>query len=328
MFPHALLLFLLLHLSLLRILFLLICRFRLFFCNASSGIHPLHQGQHVPHQMQQHRIFFRAPTGDESDPELLAHRYLRVQPYHRRVVHHPRLRELHERPGHRRREQHRLPVLGHGAAYLSQLHRESHLEEAVGLVENNTLALPQVEVGDFAQVVRQTPGRSDDHVGAGAQQGELLLHRFSPVDAHEVEAVILYAVMAERAEDLKGLEGELAGGGEDYGEGGLGLRAGGDVAALAAGRHEAFQQWSQKRHRLSAPGASHDAGVRGCQEYRERLSLHGRGGSITKPFDAREDGRGEVERLEAPSIAAAAVIRFCLWVGGCHDDGDFTSICL
>ena len=167
----------------------------------TRGVRPLHHREDVPDQMKQHGVLLGAPARDESDPQLVADLHLRVEPDDRRVVHHARLRELHEGPGHRRAEQHGLPALRHRRAYLTKLHGESHLEQPIGLVEHGHLALPKVEVGYLAQMMAEPAGRRHDDVGVAGEEGELLLHALASVDAAEVEAVVLNAVVSQCAED-------------------------------------------------------------------------------------------------------------------------------
>ena len=229
-------------------------------------------------------------------------------------MHHPRPREFHEGLGHRRREEGRLARFRHRRAYLAQLRREPHLEQSIGLVEHRHLALAQVKVRHLAQVVSESSGRGDDDVGVGAQERELLLHRFSAVDPDEVEVASLDAVLTEVVQHPEGLDRQLPRGREYDREcrprapppprrSADAAAAAAVLAIVAAPRCEQpLQHGSEERHRRTAAGPRHDHGVGSREEHGKRFALDRRGRAVSQLLYAGVDGGGEVEGLESPTI--------------------------
>ena len=72
---------------------------------------------------------------------------------------------------------------GHELHDLAHLHREAHVEHAVGLVEHQHLDGVELERAP-PQVVQHAAGGAHDHVRAGLDALELALHGIAAVDAH------------------------------------------------------------------------------------------------------------------------------------------------
>ncbi len=117
-----------------------------------------------------------------------------------------RPREVDDRAGHGRREQHGLPLLRHHAENALDVGQEAQVEHLVGLVEHERTHLAEHEVPLFGEV--EQPARGADHeVDALAQALDLRLVRASAVDGGGAHA----EVPSRLGEVLRDLHAQLAG---------------------------------------------------------------------------------------------------------------------
>ena len=79
---------------------------------------------------------------------------------------------------------------------------ESHVEHAVGLVEDEAIHVGEIDIA-LPYEVEQTPGRGDEDIGAAAQTFglRLLVH---PAVYHRVAQIGVFAVLGELLLDLYG----------------------------------------------------------------------------------------------------------------------------
>ena len=123
-----------------------------------------------------------------------------------------------DRTVERGREEHRLVRRGDAVEDLLDLGHEAHVGHAVGFVDHEHLDRRERQLLALEQV-DEAPGGADDDVDALLQGGDLRVHRDAAVDGPHLAV----AHLAERAERVGDLGGQLAGRDEDQGLGPAGL---------------------------------------------------------------------------------------------------------
>ena len=114
--------------------------------------------------------------------------------------------------GHRGREEQGLPLGRHELHDLAHLHREAHVEHAVGFVEHEDLQLLEAQ-GPAAQVVEDAARGARDDVGPGPDSFELAVHRVAAVDRLDLDPL----GPPDLGDLLRHLDRELAGRSQDQG---------------------------------------------------------------------------------------------------------------
>jgi hypothetical protein len=132
-----------------------------------------------------------------------------VRPDVRRLGH-ERPRQRHDRAGHRRGEQHRLPLLRDHREDPLDVGQEAQVEHLVGLVEDQDTDLAQDQVALLGQV-EQPAGGADDDLDAGLQRGDLRLEGPAAVDGLHADA----APGAGGGQVAGDLHAQLTGGDDD-----------------------------------------------------------------------------------------------------------------
>jgi hypothetical protein len=163
----------------------------------------------------------------------------------------------------RGREQHGLAVRGGGAEDQLEVLREAHVEHLVGLVEHEGLEVVEHQ-GAAVDVVDRAAGGGHDDVDAALQLAQLRPDRGAAVDGEDAGAEL----RAVAGEVVGHLHGELAGGGQHQGRGGL----------VAAGLGEALHQRQAERGGLAGAGGGLAEHVVTGDQVRDGLRLH-RGGA-------------------------------------------------
>lgn len=173
-------------------------------------------------------------AGEEGQAEPVAERRLGVEAHHGGAAQ-PDLRELGELRRHRRAEEERLPLLRQPPPDVPDLLGKTHLEEAVGLVEDRHLHGLQGHPLNLGEVVEEAPGRRDEDVRVRRELGELSLEGVAADEEAEAEVGELGEVRGE----LVGLADTGRTQGEE-GRGGLcvGARTGRESRVGSRGRVE------------------------------------------------------------------------------------------
>jgi len=131
-------------------------------------------------------------------------------------VAHELLGELEDVAGHGGGEEAHLDVAGHEAEDLVDLLLEALGEHLVGLVEDHELHHVGAE-GTTLHDVEDTAGGADGDDGAALDLLDVVLDAGAADEGLAELVVGLGEVVADAGEDLVGLDGEFAGGGEDEG---------------------------------------------------------------------------------------------------------------
>ena len=130
---------------------------------------------------------------------------------------------VHERAGqrddrirHRRREQHRLPLVGDLAQDAFDVGQEAEVEHFVGLVQDQHRQPAQLQMPLLGQV-KQPAGGAHHHVGAGAQRLDLRLVGPAAVDGdHRQPSVVVGGqVLGGGGQVARHLQAQFAGGYHD-----------------------------------------------------------------------------------------------------------------
>ncbi len=187
-------------------------------------------------------------------------------------------REREDRAGHRGREQHRLPLLGHHPQDALDVGQEAQVEHLVGLVEHECGDLAEHQVALFGEV--QEPARcANDHVDAVAQRLDLRLVGASAVDGRDAHAEVLARVL----EVLADLHAQLTRGHHDE-----------CLRGAVAGQREPLQQRHAEAEGLARSGAGLADDVVAGQGERERQGLN-----VEGPLDPRGVQRPDDLRVDA-----------------------------
>ncbi len=178
-----------------------------------------------------------------------------------------------DRAGHGRGEQHGLPALRQHGDDLLDVGQEAEVEHLVGLVEDETLDVLEVQLL-LAGQVEQPPGRADDHVDALLQGLDLRLVGAPAVDRGDAHI----AHLAGGQQVVGDLDAQLAGGHHDKC-----LRGVGDVLGAGAARFDvggdahALQEREPEAERLAGAGLGLADDVGAGEGDGERHLLDGEG---------------------------------------------------
>ena len=123
--------------------------------------------------------------------------------------------------GHGGRKQQGLARLGHPVGDPAHVVHESHVEHAVGLVQDEEFDVVEDQFALLDQV-DQAARRGDDEIDAAAQTGDLRARRHAADDDHGAGA----DVVAVGADVLVDLQGQFAGGRQDQDQGRVALGRG------------------------------------------------------------------------------------------------------
>ena len=217
---------------------------------------------------------------------------------------------------HGRREHQRLPLPGDQGDHAPDIVDESHVQHAVGLVQDEDLDLADAQDALVDQV-EQPPRRGDEDIHALPDRLDLRML----ADAAENDRVPQSGELAVNAEALVNLGGQLAGGRQDQRANGRagrsvrvgGLRAGGGVGrpasnvagklavrcALRGGPAVKQLQYGQReRCRLAGARLSAAQQVPALQHVRDRFPLDGGGNRVTLRPHRAQQRLDELESLE------------------------------
>ena len=203
----------------------------------------------------------------------------------------------------RRREQQVLPAGRQQVDDLADVADEAHVEEAVGLVEDEDLDAREVD-GALADVVEQAAGRGDHDLGARSKLGGLRLEADAAVDRGRPDR----AVLAVGPDALLDLDGELAGGDDDEdadrraggGRGGPAALLRREVArGLAdAGLVQDLDDREDEGRGLAGAGLGAGEEVAALEDQRDRLALDRGGLGVALVGDGAEQLGREPEGIE------------------------------
>ena len=190
------------------------------------------------------------------------------------------LDELLDRRRHGGREKQRLAA-GGGSAGEDALDvvAETHVEHAVGLVENDELDRVELERAAL-HVVHHAAGRADHDLGAGVERAELPLVGLAAVDGHLAHA---FFEEGELGDLLRDLDGEFTRGAED------------ERLHLLDGGVDAFDHGNAEGGGLARAGGGLADHVAPFQQQRDDGGLDGRGFLESHLVDGLEDFRRETE---------------------------------
>jgi hypothetical protein len=184
--------------------------------------------------------------------------------------------------GNRRGEEQRLPLRRHVLHDLAHLHREAHVQHAVGLVEDQRLDAVEPE-RLAAEMVEHPSGGSHDDVGAAADALELPVHGVSPIDR-----LHLHAPPASDLRELtRDLHGQLAGGGERH------------RLYVVGGGIDLFRDGDAEGGGLAGAGAGLHHQVLAREGAGQRLRLHFGGSAVAHRVQAGQGLGGQVPVGEA-----------------------------
>ena len=181
-------------------------------------------------------------------------------------------------------------ALGHPAQQEADVLDEAQVEHAVGFVQHADLAGVQADDFVLLDVIDQAAGRGDDDVGAGLQQGALLVVVHATVDQGELQP----QVGAELDRVLVDLDRQLAGRGQDQGAGVFRLALGQGRAAEQAVHHR-----HQERERLAGAGLGLARDVAAGQGDRQGQGLDRGAAGEPGGFEAGEQRRMQLERRKS-----------------------------
>ncbi|TKJ19109.1 hypothetical protein A6V29_10450 [Blastococcus sp. CCUG 61487] len=202
---------------------------------------------------------------------------------------HERPGEGDDRAGHRRREQHRLPLLGNHREDPLDVGQEAQVEHLVGLVEDEHLDLAEDQVAALRQV-EQPAGGADDDLDALLQRLDLRLERAAAVDGLDAHA----ALGAGGGQVAGDLHAQLAGGDDDQR-----LR---DAVATLGRRGDALQQRDAEAEGLAGAGAGLTDEVVAGQRQREGELLDGEGAGDAGVGQRGDDVGVHVEVAEQRAV--------------------------
>ena len=187
---------------------------------------------------------------------------------------------------HRGGKQERLAVSRKGANDPPNVRKESHVEHAVRLIEDEDLETAEVHVP--AGHVVEEPARRRDHDIDSRAEG-VFLRRHSDAAVHGMAADP--RPLREAAEGDFNLGCKLAGRGEDEGAGFSGWLL-----------EEPLKDWEEKRRRLAGTGLGRPDHIPASKDRRNRLALDRSWGLIAKPVDGSHQGGIQAEIREGRSI--------------------------
>ena len=159
----------------------------------------------------------------------------------------------------RRREEHRLALLRQRVQDAPHVGRKSHVQHAVGFVEDQHLELREIDVAPL-HVIEQAARRGDDHVDAMFQRAGLRLHPDAAVDGRALQM----GVPPVGADTRGDLLGELARGHENQGP---------QSAALAW--RQPLQDGQHERGRLAGAGLGRSDEIAAREGQGNRFRLDG-----------------------------------------------------
>ena len=195
-------------------------------------------------------------------------------------------------PGLGGRAEHDAPDIGN----------ESHVEHAVGLVDDQDLDLVQVDVLVLLEI-EQPSGRSDDDVDRAFQVALLFPVVHSAEDGNGLQVHVLPQIVRV----LLDLQCEFPGGGEDECPGRAGRPIGGRRVVKEPGKHG-----DEKCGGLAGAGLGLSLDIPAGQGDGQGLGLDGRAVLELEVGDRMEDRRGQVE-VRKPGLA---LFRFHHVAGG------------
>ena len=204
----------------------------------------------------------------------------------------------------RRKEQ--VLALGRGGKQCHDpldVRNETHVQHAIGLVENEDLDLAQVH-GFLLDVVQKTSWRGHQYLDACAHDRQLLPDVDPAIDDRGANPGV-FAVGLHRFLDL---DGQLARGCQDQGTDRM---ASGRWARVGK-RQELLQNREGKSGGLAGAGlgAAHD--IEALQYGRDRLRLNRRGCGVASFGDGAEQLRPQAEFVETRGTTH---LYFCSWRG-------------
>ena len=182
---------------------------------------------------------------------------------------------------HGRGEEQRLPGERHQLADAFDVGDETHVEHAVGFVDDQKLDVAEQQPPAL-EMVEQAAGRGDQHIDAAHQLLVLVVERDAADDQRDVELVI-DAVAYEALLDLRR---ELAGRLED--QGARHARAG--AAVFQHGQHR-----QRERRGLAGAGLGDAEHVAPREHVRDGLILNGGGSFVTSRCNGSENFFGQAE---------------------------------
>jgi hypothetical protein len=203
---------------------------------------------------------------------------------------HERPGQRHDRAGHRRGEQHRLPLVRDHREDALDVGQEAQVEHLVGLVEDENLDLAEDQVALLGEV--QQPARgADDDLDACLQRLDLRLERAAAVDGLHADA----ALGAGRAQIAGDLHAQLTGGDDDQ-------RLRHAVTALGR-RADPLQHRDAEAEGLAGAGARLTDEVVAGQRQREGQLLDGEGAGDPDLGQGGDDVGVQVEVAEQRAVA-------------------------
>jgi hypothetical protein len=194
------------------------------------------------------------------------------------------LRQAADGVGHRGGEQAGLPLGRHGAQDAFDIGQETHVEHAVGLVEDQQLHLVQAGVA-LLEVVEESARRGhEDGRGVGAQVAGLVAEADAAEDVEDAHA----GALGDLGEFVGDLDGQFTGGDEHEGD------------DAAAGRQLAgvLHGGDAEGGRLAGARAGLGQKVAAGEEVRDGLGLDGAGRLVPHRGDGVEGSRAELEFTE------------------------------